>query len=204
MKIQNKSPVSIPALIGLSLLLIGIAQIAALLALQRAIVPKILEPSPVVELQPAQLSPQLYWLEIVDNHIQLEPRPTTYTAATSSEIALKKAFNDLFKQSPNINLTTTIPQKTHLLNLSLKNQGIYVDLSQEFAQGGGSSSMIYRVAQVLYTATSINPQAQVFLSIAGQPLNEKHPFGGEGLVLEYPLTRQKFTRDFLSSLPSYF
>lgn len=76
--------------------------------------------------------------------------------------------------------------------------GIYVNLSQEFTQGGGSSSMIYRVAQVLYTATSIDPQAPVFISIAGQPLNQNYPLGGEGLLLDYPLTRQQFAQEFLA------
>jgi spore germination protein GerM len=71
-------------------------------------------------------------------------------------------------------------------------------LSHEFGQGGGSSSTIYRVAQVLYTATSMDTQAPVFLSIDGQPLNEKNSLGGEGLILEYPLTRQTFDNNFLN------
>lgn len=58
--------------------------------------------------------------------------------------------------------------------------------------------MIYRVAQVLYTATSIDSQAPVFLSIAGKPLNDYYLLGGEGLLLEYPLTRQKFDKEFLT------
>ena len=62
--------------------------------------------------------------------------------------------------------------------------------------GGGSSSMIYRVAQVLYTATSIDPEASVFLSIEGQPLNENYPLGGEGLLLDYPLNRKNLQQNF--------
>jgi spore germination protein GerM len=58
--------------------------------------------------------------------------------------------------------------------------------------------MIYRVAQVLYTATSIDPQTPVFLSIEGQPLNDNYPLGGERLTLEYPMTRQQFNREFLA------
>ena len=197
MNVRNKSPSSIPILIGFSLLLIGVAQITALWALTRAIFPSVNESSSVVEVQPAKLSPQLYWLEIVDNRIQLASRKT-YTAATSPEIALKDAFAQLLAQSPNSELTTTIPRQTRLLDLRITDDGIYVDLSQEFSQGGGSSSMIYRVAQVLYTATSIDSQAPVFLSIEGQPVNEEYPLGGEGLLLEYPITRPEFTRGFLS------
>ena len=197
MKVHNKSPNSIPIIVGFSLLLVGAAEITAIWALKQAIFPKVTEPTSIVEVQPAKFNPQLYWLEIVDNRIQLASR-TTYTTADIPEIALQEAFAQLLAQSPHAELTTTIPRQTRLLDLRTSEDGIYVDLSQEFSQGGGSSSMIYRVAQVLYTATSIDPQASVFLSIEGKPLDEEYPLGGEGLLLEYPLTRQKFTRDFLA------
>ena len=56
--------------------------------------------------------------------------------------------------------------------------------------------MIYRVAQVLYTASSIEEEANVYLSIEGELLNEENPLGGEGLILAEPLTRQTFFEDF--------
>jgi spore germination protein GerM len=196
-KVHNKSPNSrsISILIGLSLLLVGVAQITALWALTRAVFPDFSQSSSIV-VQPVQFSPQLYWLNIVDNRIKLTSKPL-YTAATSSEIALKDALAQLLAHSPNFELTSTIPEKTRLLDLQVTQDGIYIDLSREFSQGGGSSSTIYRVAQVLYTATSIEPQAAVFLSIEGRPLDENNPLGSEGLLLDYPLTREKFTRDFL-------
>jgi len=200
MKLKHKLPNSIPILIGFSLLLIGVAEITALWSLTKAILPIIGESPSAIKVQPetkaAIFSPQLYWLKINNNQIQLVPI-TTYTASSSTELALKNSLVQLLGQSPNSQLTTTIPKSTRLLDLQLTKEGIYVDLSQEFSQGGGSSSMIYRVAQVLYTVTSINPQASVFLSIEGQPINENYPLGGEGLLLDYPLTRQQFARDFL-------
>jgi len=39
-------------------------------------------------------------------------------------------------------------------DVTIQNDGIHVDLSQEFTTGG-SASMSSRVAQVLYTATSL-------------------------------------------------
>ena len=78
---------------------------------------------------------------------------------------------------------TSIPAGTRLLNFEVLPRGNYVDLSSEFSQGGGSSSMTTRVAQILYTATSLEPEAGMFLSIEGQPLDETYPLGGEGLVL---------------------
>lgn len=197
MKVRNNSPNFIPMLIGFALVLIGMAQVTALWAIQKAIFTSVSNSSSLVELQPAKYSPQIYWLEIVDNRIKLASR-TTDIVATSPEVALKDAFTRLLARSLDSQLTTTIPRQTRLLDLHITKDGIYIDLSQEFSRGGGSSSIIYRVAQVIYTATSIDPQAPVFLSIEGKPLNEQHPLGGEGLLLDYPLTRQKFTRDFLN------
>lgn len=196
MKVHSKPSNLIPIIIGFSLLFIGAAQITALWAIKRAIFPVFVESS-VVKLQPAKFSPEIYWLEVIDNQIRLTSR-TTDIVATSPEIALKDALDRLLAASPD--RTTTIPEQTRLLDLRVTEDGIYIDLSEEFGRGGGSSSMIYRVAQILYTATSIDPQAPVFLSIAGQPLNEQYPLGGEGLLLEYPLTRQKFTDDFLNNI----
>ena len=198
MKVRNKSPsyLSVILIIGFSVVLVGVAQTATILMLKKGTVSTITESSSVVKVQPAKLSPQVYWLEIIDNRILLVPK-TTNIATDSPEIALQDSLTQLLSQSPDSELTTTIPQQTHLLGLQVNDNEIYIDLSRNFSQGGGSSSMIYRVAQVLYTATSINPQAQVFLSIEGQPLNENYPLGGEGLILEYPLTRQNFSQDFL-------
>jgi len=45
--------------------------------------------------------------------------------------------------------------------VTIQNDGIHVDLSQEFTTG--SASMSSRVAQVLYTATSLQPNAKVWI-----------------------------------------
>jgi spore germination protein GerM len=65
--------------------------------------------------------------------------------------------------------------------------------------------MIYRVAQVIYTATSLDPNQKVFISVGGQSILQRrgyandnnHPLGGEGLILEQPTTRSQFAADFL-------
>ena len=199
MKVHDKSFNVTPILIGLSLLLIGVTEISGLWALSRAILPTITRSgsSSVEEVQPAKFTPQIYQLEIVDRRIHLTPK-AIYTSATSPQAALTEALDKLFAQAIAFDPTSTIPQGTRLLDLQTSEDGVHVDLSQEFTQGGGSSSMIYRVAQVLYTATSIDPQARVFLSVEGQPLNEDYPLGGEGLVLDYPITRQLFDQEFLA------
>lgn len=142
-------------------------------------------------------SPQSYWLTVTGSEISLSPQPLTIDTNAEPEAALIAAFETLLA-GPKLGLAnyTSIPEGTQLLNLKLTPRGIYVDLSNEFSQGGGSNSMISRVAQVLYTATSLEAEADVFLSLEGQPLDEAHPLGGEGLLLAHPLTRDQFAKDF--------
>ncbi|MGL4881923.1 MAG: hypothetical protein ACRC8K_12780, partial [Waterburya sp.] len=115
MKVRNKSPDFTPTVIGLSLLLIGLAQVTTIWTIKKAIIPTVNELTSI-EVQPAKISPQLYWLKIVDNRIQLASR-STHTTATSSEQALKDAFTQLLARPNNFDLVTTIPRQTRLLNL---------------------------------------------------------------------------------------
>ena len=136
---------------------------------------------------------QVYWLKPSDSAIQLAPRPVKVSASGDANALLETAIQQLLAGSPTATETTTIPTGTQLRSLAIKPDGIHIDLSKEFTRGGGSTSMTGRLAQVLYTATSLNPAAAVWFSIEGKPLET---LGGEGLVLEQPLTRQKFEQDF--------
>ncbi len=152
---------------------------------------------------PAKLSvllhnqPQAYWVSSVDQQETLLAQPLSVDLQASPEAILTSAFETLLAGSVKIDdAFTTIPKETQLLSLSINSRGIYINLSQGFAAGGGSSSMIYRVAQVIYTATSLDPEAKVYLSVAGHLIDEDYPLGGEGLILEQPVTRQSFAKNF--------
>ena len=86
-----------------------------------------------------------------------------------------------------------IPADTDLLALSVAKDGVYVDLSGAFEVGGGSASMIGRLTQVMYTATSLDAEQPVWLSVEGEPLEL---LGGEGLEIPQPMTRAEIDADF--------
>ncbi|PAX58321.1 GerMN domain-containing protein [Brunnivagina elsteri] len=143
-----------------------------------------------------RIEPQVYWLQLDGQNIRLAPQKITVEEGISPKSALIKAFNHLLNATQNVNLSTTIPAGTKLLSLEVNDSKINVNLSKEFAEGGGSTSMIYRVAQIIYTASSINPNAKIYLLVEGKLLDENYPLGGEGLVLREPITRQQLVEDF--------
>ena len=145
--------------------------------------------------------PKVYWLQFEGDRIQLVPSEQTVEAG-SEEVVLTALMNQLL-QGPSVSDGTgaptgmsAIPDGTRLLSLAVEGDGVHVNVSQEFATGGGSASMIMRVAQILYTATSVNPNSPVFLEVAGQPIDADHPLGGEGLILEQPTSREQFAEAF--------
>jgi spore germination protein GerM len=84
-------------------------------------------------------------------------------------------------------LTSSIPAGTRLLGLRITPAGVAeVDLSGEFASGGGSLSMLTRIAQVVYTLTSFPTVRSVRFLIDGERVEA---IGGEGVTVDHPLTR---------------
>ena len=153
-----------------------------------------------------KIQPQVYWLRSDRNKLTLIAKslPSNRFGSTPQQV-LTIAVQKLLSAKPSDDLSSTIPKGTKLLSLQVRADGVHVDLSPEFRSGGGSTSMIYRVAQVIYTASSLDPNAKVFISVGGQSIDQNHPLGGEGLILQQPTTRdspeerlrQRFAADFL-------
>ena len=86
-------------------------------------------------------------------------------------------------------LATSIPASTRLLGINLVGGVATIDLTGAFATGGGSLSMVGRLAQVTYTLTQFSTVTSVVLHLDGEPVTV---FGGEGIVLDHPATRSSF------------
>jgi hypothetical protein len=86
-------------------------------------------------------------------------------------------------------VTSSIPEGTTLLGLDVNGGLATVDLSGEFASGGGSLSMMMRLAEVVFTLTQSPTVTGVELKVDGKAVDE---FGGEGLILPHPMTRADF------------
>lgn len=100
-------------------------------------------------------------------------------------------------------LTSEIPAGTKLLGVRVDNGVATVDMSSEFASGGGSFSMLGRVAQVVFTLTQFSSVDSVLFELEGIPLDV---LGGEGVILDEPQTRagqESFAPDVLVESPTW-
>lgn len=135
---------------------------------------------------------QVYWLKDTGGKFQGVPTKVALKE-DRPDTSLQAAFGSLLAGPKDPTVSSEIPKGTKLRSLSVKNEGVYVDLSAEFISGGGSSSMSSRLGQVIYTATSLKPNAKVWISVEGKPLEL---LGGEGLEVAQPSTRQTFDKNF--------
>lgn len=135
---------------------------------------------------------QIYLLRDTGKNLQLVPKPIEVNTKQPNAV-LEAAFQGLLAGSEDAKVSSTIPEGTKLRSLKVQNDGIHVDLSQEFTTGGGSASMSGRLAQVIYTATTLEPNANVWIEVEGKPLEL---LGGEGLEITQPMTRQSFQENF--------
>ena len=154
-----------------------------------------------VAIAPTMAAPvTLYLLDATETGMELVPitmdAQVDVDTADEPTTILTAAFEQLLEEDVTEDGSlafSAIPADTDLLALSVAEDGVHVDLSDAFEMGGGSASMIGRLTQVMYTATSLDTEQPVWLSVEGEPLEL---LGGEGLEISQPMTRADIDANF--------
>lgn len=153
--------------------------------------PVVVQPEPQVEPTVPKTEKRANVYVIKDKGKNLELLPESVKVASNNPDAiLTEAFQSLLTKSDK---GSAIPAGTKLLGVQVKDDGVHVNLSQEYVSGGGSASVTGRVGQVVYTATTLQPTAKVWINVEGKRLDV---LGGEGLEVEQPLTRASFKKNY--------
>ena len=100
--------------------------------------------------------------------------------------ALNELLNGLTAEERARGLSSSIPPKTRLRAVQVRNGVVRADFTREVEAGGGSASMLGRFWQVVYTATQFKDAPKVQILIEGQ---EREAMGGEGVIIGQPVSR---------------
>ena len=119
--------------------------------------------------------------------------PETQALGTAALTALLAGPNDA-ELGARPAMYTAIPEGTRLLGLRIEGGVATVNLSREFESGGGSASVLGRLAQVVFTLTQFPTVQGVKFELDGVPVEV---FSGEGVVLSEPVGRD----DYYDQLP---
>jgi spore germination protein GerM len=136
----------------------------------------------------------IYLLKNNGKNFVLTPLPVKIAASKDKpDEFLSATFNSLVIARNDGDTSSVIPPGTKILGVKVEKDAVRVNLSEQFTSGGGSASMIGRLGQVVYTATTLKPTSQVYIEVNGKQLDV---LGGEGLELEQPLTRESFDKNY--------
>jgi hypothetical protein len=117
------------------------------------------------------------------------------TARAAMTMLLAGPTDDERTASPRIR--TLVPAGTELLGIEISNGLATIDLSGDFASGGGTFSAAGRLAQVVYTMTQFTTVDRVSFKLDGKPVTV---FSSEGIILDEPVTRATYRDDFLPAI----
>ncbi|MGB8362134.1 MAG: GerMN domain-containing protein [Acidimicrobiia bacterium] len=115
--------------------------------------------------------------------------PVARPVGDDIEDALRALLEGVTEDEAGMGLSSTIPGGTSLLGVDVADGVAAVDLSRQFESGGGSLSMMGRVAQIVYTATSFDDVEAVRFLLEGVAIEF---LGGEGLIIDEPQTRADY------------
>jgi len=115
------------------------------------------------------------------------PRPAVSGVADARvEAALRRLLAGPSAAERAKGIVSEIPTGTGLRSVTLNGDVAAVDLTAAFSAGGGSTSMLARVWQVVYTATQVPEVRAVQILIGGRHVRA---LGGEGVMIDRPIER---------------
>jgi spore germination protein GerM len=140
-------------------------------------------------LRPARATVSVYFVRADGVRSTLQDVPRT-VAGRGTEAVLSAAIRALLAgpsgPERTLGLTTAIPAGTTLRSLRIDKAVVLLDLSGEVESGGGSSLMLARFWQLVYTATQFPQAPQVRILVDGAA---KAAMGGEGVLIDRPVSR---------------
>jgi len=138
--------------------------------------------------KPENLTLSVYF-PAAGEHIATAHRTVPYTIETADAAMGELLEGPTDFERETAKMATAIPEGTTLLGINMSNGTATVDLSKEFASGGGTTSMTLRLAQVVFTLTQFPSIENVQFMLDGEAVTV---FGGEGILLEEPVGRDYF------------
>jgi hypothetical protein len=112
--------------------------------------------------------------------------PQTSAVGTAAMVALLDGPTAAERE---LDIASNVPEGARLIGLEVAGGTATVNLSREFESGGGTLSMTARLAELVFTLTQFSTVERVQLELDGAPVSV---FGGEGILIEEPMTRESF------------
>lgn len=126
----------------------------------------------------------------LDDSGQAVPAKRTVNTPTVAAAALDTLIRGPSASEQAAGLSTAFPPDSLVLGVDVAAGLARVDLSREFESGGGSTAVLGRLAQLVYTLTEFPTIDRVRLILDGEPVEY---FSGEGVLVGKQLTRSDFT-----------
>jgi spore germination protein GerM len=117
---------------------------------------------------------------------------TTRTIAKTQQVgaaAIRALLEGPTEDERAAGMFSNIPEGTTFLGLEIDSGVATVDLSKEYASGGGSLSMFMRLAEVVFTLTQFPTVDGVSFKLDGEPIDV---LGGEGIIIDHPMSRADY------------
>jgi spore germination protein GerM len=122
--------------------------------------------------------------------------PKTQATARAAMMVLLAGPSDE-ERAARPRIGTVIPAGTELLGIEVSDGVATVDLSGTFESGGGTLSVLGRLAQVVYTLTQFSTVDRVRFELDGEPVTV---FSSEGIILDEPGSRTTYQDEFLPAI----